>query len=329
MSLFNVNIHQEKASNLLSTLQSFFSRKSKKSVLNLLESHDPADPSPWLALELDQENIIVPEVKRAWVKDASSKFRQYVLPILRPFLRVEMATIQVYRSIFPNAFTSSKLLHQLLVLAMKNFVTPEGNYLVLRHFHLGTQSLDFLRDNIANVKIKTKPLLPENLDDLKDEMFLKHDINLYNFIIDLNIELKEKAIPLIANTFLNYSAISQPNIKVNDFKRGLFNAVDLESAIEIFTPIFQLLLSDRVFWRSVHSLQFDETIGLYYANILDAKDRLYLINNKHPMLPVITSETARRLVLHGLSTEALHGILVMYKYNRKRELIKNEIAINH
>lgn len=275
--------------------------------------HNREDPSPWLALQVDDSLPISPNLKSAWTKDASRPFRQYVLPLLRPLLRLEMAIIQVFRSIIPNNFTSSRLLHRLVVFSLKTFVTPEGNYVLFRHFHLGTQTLEFLKDNIKGVNVETRPLYPKTLDEFKDDLFIKHDVNLYNFIIELNLELKKKNIPLEAKEQINFNSIQEPDLRVSDFPNGLFNFVDLESAIEIFTPVFQLFLSDRDFWRSTHSLQFDETIGLYFAKLYKLNDRMFLVNNKHPLIPAITVEAARRLLLHGMSTEALHGLLLSMK----------------
>jgi len=93
----------------------------------------------------------------------------------------------------------------------------------------------------------------------------------------------------------------------------VLNKIDIQTAIEIILPLFQLLLTDRQFWRSTQSLQLDETIGIYFAKILNEHNRLFLINNKHPMIPVSTGEAGHRLALHSLSTEALHAMLIKFK----------------
>ncbi len=271
--------------------------------------HDRTDPSPWLALELDQSTPLAPELKSAWTKDASTRFRQFVLPLLRPFLRIQMGVFQVYRSFVPNAFSSSKVLHRILVFCLRNFVTPEANFMLFRHFHIGSQVLEFLKDNVKGVEVKTNPLYPKSLEEFKEDLFIHHDVNLYNFIIELNIELRKKGLKLEAKSPVDFSAIRVPDTRVGDFKRGFLNVVDLESAIEIYTPVFQFFLTDREFWRSTHSLQFDETIGLYFAKMYGLEGRLVLLNNKHPMVPAITAEAGKRLLLHGVSTESLHGIL--------------------
>ncbi len=275
--------------------------------------HDRRDPSPWLALALDQSVPMDEGVKNAYLRGASSPSRQYFLPLARPFARLAMGGIQVFRSIFPKLFSSSNLFHAWLVWALRTFVTPEGNYLLLRHFHLGTQVLDFLRDNVAGVKLETLPLRPVRVGDLRDHVFVQHDLNLYNFVIDLNRELRAKKLELSAKAPLDWSSIRAPNVRLEDMPRGWTNVFDIETAIELFAPVFQFLLTDSEFWRATQSLQLDETIGLYYAKLLGLSDRMFLVNNRHPMLPAPTGEAARRLVLHGLSTESLHALLMERK----------------
>jgi hypothetical protein len=74
-----------------------------------------------------------------------------------------------------------------------------------------------------------------------------------------------------------------------------------QTAIEIYTPLFALFLSDHDFWRSSNSLQLDETIALYVGWLFDREEIVGLVNNKHPMVPLSTMEAGFRLMLHGLA----------------------------
>ena len=49
-----------------------------------LESYDPTDPDPWLALYLDRTLPIAPVAKRALLRDNASTSRQFVMPLVRP-----------------------------------------------------------------------------------------------------------------------------------------------------------------------------------------------------------------------------------------------------
>jgi hypothetical protein len=274
----------------------------------LAKEHDERDPSPWLALYLDQSTPLPDEVKAAWLADSSSASRQYLLPFLRPVARLTIILIQVVKVFVPRNWSHSKLLHQLLAWGLKRFVSPEANWLILRHFHLGSQVLSFIGRN-SPAPVGTSPLEPADIDALKDETFLKHDLNLFNFVIRLNQALRDKGLVLGKAPQVDFSMIRDPGLRLSDMPHGRLNFLDLQSAIELFTPLYQLMLTDNDFWRAANSLQLDETIGIYAATLLGAPEHLILVNNKHPLVPLSTLRAGHRLVIHGLSTEMLHSLL--------------------
>ncbi len=275
----------------------------------LTRPHDPEDPDPWLALYLDRSTPLPDHVKAAWLKDSSSGSRQYLLPFLRPLARLAIILIQVAKTFLPRRWSHSRLLHRLLAWGLDRFVSPEANWLILRHFHLGAQILSFIGRN-SPVPIATVPLEPLCIADLKDDLFVKHDLNLFNFVIRLNTALREHDLQLQPPAQLDDTMIQEPPIRLEDMPRRRTNVIDLQSAIELFTPVYQLLLTDHDFWRATNSLQLDETIGIYAAQLLGAPEHLILVNNHHPLIPLSTLRAGHRLVLHGLSTEMLHGLLV-------------------
>jgi len=282
--------------------------------------HDPSDPDPWQTLWLDRSTPLIPGVKEAWLRDSSTVSRQFLLPFVRPLARVLIVLMQLVKTVTPAWLTSSRVLHRILARALAIFATPEANWLILRHFWIGSENLAFLRANIKGADISLNPLLPKDLPDLRDDLFIKHDLNLFNFITRLNLKLDEQGLREIEpNGELDFSMISDdglfPIAPQND---GWFNKIDLQTCIDLFTPLYQLFLSDRDFWRSVHSLQLDETIGIYAARVLNKPDALILVNNKHPMAVPPTWSAGYRLVLHGLSSEMLHALLVEEKRKRAR-----------
>jgi hypothetical protein len=281
----------------------------------LREPHDERDPSPWLALYLDQSVPMAEPAKRAWLTDLSSKNRQFMLPLARPFARAFMILFQLVKIVLPG-LQSSRLLHRLLEWNMKTFVSPHANLLIMRHFHLGSEILRFIADNTAHVDVKTTPLKPYSLDEVRNDLFLKHDLNLFNFVINLNRQLTAGGREMAPVSELDFGAISATPPEFAPFPERWLNFVDLETAIELYTPLYQLFLTDHDFWRASNSLQLDETIALYIARLLGDFSLLGLVNNKHPLVPMMTLRAGYRLVLHGLSTEILHAALV----KRQREL---------
>ena len=218
----------------------------------------------------------------------------------------------------PHWLSSSRLLHRILARSLAIFASPEANWLILRHFWIGSENLAFLSANIKGGQVPLNPLLPRDLPDLLDNLFIKHDLNIFNFITRLNLALDQQGIQGIeANEELDFSMISDDgHFPIAPQNNGWLNKIDLQTCIDLFTPLYQLFLSDRDFWRSVHSLQLDETIGIYAAKVLAKPDGMVLVNNKHPMVVPATWSAGYRLVLHGLASEMLHALLVEEKRKR-------------
>lgn len=281
--------------------------------------HNPDDPDPWQTLWLDNSVPMHQGVKQAWLYDSNTWSRQYLLPFLRPLARLVIVLLQMIKVVVPDWLSSSKLLHRFLAWALAVFATPEANWLILRHFWIGSENLAFLNANIKGAGVEMNPLRPEDLPDLVDDLFIKHDINLFNFISRVNQKLQSQgSTEILAKSELDFSMISDNgDFAIKPQNNGFLNVFDLQTCIDLFTPIYQLFLTDRDFWRSVHSLQLDETIGIYAAKILNKPDGLILVNNKHPMVIPATWSAGYRLVLHGLSSEMLHALLVREKKLRQ------------
>lgn len=77
-------------------------------------------------------------------------------------------------------------------------------------------------------------------------------------------------------------------VQLADMPHGKLHFIDLQTAIEIFTPTYQLLLTDNDFWRASNSLRLGETIGIYCAKLTGLPEHLVLLNDKHPLLPEST-----------------------------------------
>lgn len=276
--------------------------------------NDPKDPSHWHALFLDKSIPFSPDAKAAFLYDSSRKSKQFLYPFIKVFARLGIMLLQIFKAVVPNIINAPKTLHKCLYFGMKYFITPEANYVILRHFVLGSEVLRFIKDNVKHIEdIPMHPLKPMDLEMVKDNLFLQHDLNLYNFIINLNNAMDKKGVVIQKVDNPDYSAITTGDFPFATFKSGWLNCIDLNSAIEIFTPVYQFFLTDNDFWRASNSLQLDEVIGLYAATILDCPEKLVALNNKHPMIPLPTTSAAFRLVLHGLSTEVLHALLVQQK----------------
>jgi hypothetical protein len=171
----------------------------------------------------------------------------------------------------------------------------------------------FVAINTRGVNMTLNPLRPIKLYDLVDDVFLKHDLNIYNFIIEINRQPNEQGLDLEPQQTLNFDCITDGEFSIEPMPSRWTNFLDLESAIEIYTPMYQLLLTDSDFWRACNSLQLDETVALYATTLIKDHKFLGLVNNRHPIISESVLGAAHRLMLHGLAVELLHAYLVKRK----------------
>jgi hypothetical protein len=270
---------------------------------------DPENPDPWLALYLDQSLPIDEGAKLALLNGNRSVSRRWLFPIARPLILAFFIVVKILRVISPRRPNWNGPLHELIYWGLKNFASPEANTLILRHFTLATELLAFIKANAGPVHIDSWPLRPTRLEDLRDNVFLQHDLNIYNFIIQLNQSLRAEARDLAPVARPDFSMISDGPIVLAPLPHGPLNVIDVQTAVEAYTPLYALFLPREDFVRAANSLQLDEVIAIYIAKILGTDYHLAFMKNGHPLVPLSTLEAGYRLMMHGLDVEGLHGWL--------------------
>lgn len=278
-----------------------------------LDAYDVRDPDPWLALYLDQSLPIADEAKAALARGNRSVSRRWVLPIARPLVFVLFVLVRIARLIFPRHPNWNDALHRLIHWGLRHFGSPDANHLILRHFHIGTELLAFIKANAGPVSVETVPLWPTTLRDLEDNVFLQHDLNVFNFVIQLNRALREQGRDLAPVARPDFSMITDGPFPIPPTRKGPLNRVDVQTAVEVYTPLYALFLPRADFVRAAGSLQLDETVAIYVAKILGLDYHLAFIKNGHPLVPLSGFSSGYRLMLHGLDCEALHGWLRLMK----------------
>jgi len=278
-----------------------------------IPGYDPRDPDPWLALDLDHSLPVMPVAKQALLACNRSWSRRWLFPVMRPAIFAFFLVVKLLRLISPRRPNLNRHLHRLIHWGLRNFCSPEANTLILRHFHIGTELLAFIKANAGDVAVETVPLKPRTLKELEDNVFLQHDLNIYNFIIQLNAGLTAQGRELEPLARPDFSAISDGAFDLAPLPHGPLNVIDVQTAIEAYTPLYALCLPRADFVRAANSLQLDEVIAIYIARILGTDYHMAFVKNGHPLVQLSTLEAGYRLMMHGLDVEALYGWLQMLK----------------
>lgn len=270
---------------------------------------DPRDPNPWLALKLDSSLPIDEEAKAALLRGNASWSRRWMFNIVRVPIFLFFLVVKLLRAISPHYPNLNGTLHKLIHWGLRNFASRDANLLIMRHFHIGTEILGFIKANAGVPEIETVPLKPRTLKDLENNVFLQHDLNVYNFIIQLNIGLRAQKRDLSPVARPDFSMITDGPFDIDLAPDGPLNFADAQTAIEAYTPLYALFLPRKDFIRASNSLQLDETVAIYLAKLLGSNYHLAFVENHHPMVQLSTLQAGYRLMMHGLDCEALHGWL--------------------
>src|SRR5690606_36685735 len=103
--------------------------------------------------------------------------------------------------------------------------------------HLGSQILAFIGRN-TRVPLATTPLEPARIADLKDKMLGKHDLNLFKFVLRVNRAQRDAGTYMQVPPRVDFSMLRDPGLRLEDMPRRRRNFLDLQSAIELFTPLY-------------------------------------------------------------------------------------------
>ncbi len=233
--------------------------------------------------------------------------------------------VQAFWSIFPETLAPKPetlrflddIFDEVLAIFPSTFIHVGGDEAPKVHWETSPSTLAFMKANAGLgedvARVNSHPLRPTRLKDIEDNLFLQHDLNVLNFIIELNAALRAQGKEIMPAERLDFSMISDRLPEFEVFPTGPLNRIDVQTAVEFYTPMYALMLPRNDFVRAAHSLQLDETVAIYIARILGTDYHLNFIKNGHPMVALSTLQAGYRLMMHGLDCEALHGWLRQLK----------------
>lgn len=271
-----------------------------------MTTYNVHDPDPWDVLLADRQSPFSPIALKAFVRDRRTLAARFVLPFVRAACTLGMLVTRMLRFVVPVG-DGNGLLHRIIVWGLGTFGTPDAMLLTLRHMHLGTQILEFLSVNLGIEAEGVEALRPRSVADLRHNVFLKHDLNVFNFL-----HAAGRTAPHTPRRPIDYSMLTD-DIPLASIRRRWTNAFDIESAVTIYTVLYALFLPKASFERASHSLQYDEHFARLVAQAVGQPLLAALVFNRHPVLPDRTTSTARRVMVHAVETEALHHLLLQLK----------------
>jgi hypothetical protein len=272
------------------------------------------DPSLHDVLAIDDALPADPVVLKYWLINLRHPFRATLLHITRLIGTVVLCVVYFLKRALPFQFSFHGPLQRLICWFMKNWVTPEANVLILRHFWTESNVINFIIANSRNRDAEQAQLFPERIDDLLTMTFVQHDIVLFNALHDLG-PTRGEPWP-VAPEKLDFSTWRDITLNLDMRHRLPTQILDFETAHELFKTLFCILLTAREYERSINSLQLDQTLAIRVGRIVGDPELASMAENTMPLYIVGPLNISRRFVMHGLFTEHLHEYLERLRASR-------------
>lgn len=220
-----------------------------------------SDPSMWEAIYSDPSVPLDRSLVRLIIDDQRRLSRRWLYPIVRVFSRVLVALISIVKRVLPFRWMPLRTMDFLCVWFLRHFVSPDAVELLIRHFVVETNLVNFI---IRNTRVPMEPvtLRPETLAGLGDSAVVEHDVNVYDVLIALD------GVPLTAPAALDFSQLDIPWLDAERHQRR-FLRLDIQTALCFMNIPFSMALTLEEYRRAVHSIRFDDSFMEILALVCD------------------------------------------------------------
>ncbi|MCD0442923.1 hypothetical protein LO763_04695 [Glycomyces sp. A-F 0318] len=259
---------------------------------------DLAGPPLWDAVVADPSVPLEREVVRMIAEDQRGWTRTWLYPVARPVSRVLAVVIVVLKRLTPVRWTAHRLMDRLCIWFLRRFVSPLAVELLIRHFVIETNLLNFIVRNTAT-PIAPVALRPVDLAGLGNKAVIEHDVNVYVVLAALDMT---PAGPL------DYSGLDMPPLDPEPRRRRLMR-LDVQTALCLMNLPFAACLTPEEYRRAVHSMRFDDSVLAILAEITGDPTFLRWQNGDLSVRADSNTDVPRAVYRHAVVCEYAHAQL--------------------
>lgn len=220
-----------------------------------------SDPSMWEAIYADPSVPLDRAVVRQIIDDQRRLSRRWLYPVARILSRIVVAIVSVIKRILPFRWMPLGMMDFLCIWFLRRFVAPDAVELLIRHFVIETNLVNFIIRNTP-ARIEPVTLRPTTLSGLGDHAVVEHDVNVYDVLIALD------GAPLVAPSTLDVTQLDIPPLDAERGRRRLMR-LDIQTALCFMNIPFSMALTVEEYRRAVHSIRFDDSFLEILALICD------------------------------------------------------------
>ena len=271
--------------------------------------------SPLLAaVAVDNSLPMSPMANELWLRDIENPLRWIVRPVLQlVFAFILHVTWMLKRLPLPQ-FRAHGFLQWTICAFCRNFVSPEANQLILRHFATESNLLNFLRDNSGTTNVRPLELYPRNVDDMLRYTFVDHDQELVRMMRELGPwEHSQRARTAQELDWTHWRPI---DLADQGHPRRFTQVLDFETSHALFMCLFCFLLKRDEYRDAINGFNLDQSIALRIGQLIGDSRVVEMAYNKYPHYMVGPWNLAQRFLMHGFFTEYLHERLEQLRTQR-------------
>ena len=221
------------------------------------------EPSVWQLTAVDPAVPMDRAALRLVTSDQRRWSRAYLYPWLRVASRVLVTLIAVGKRACPVRFAAHGVMDRLCLWFLRRFVSTDAVSLLVRHFIVETNLLNFCLRN-ALPGAPEVGLRPVTLAGLGDRAVIEHDLNVYRVLSGLGASGTSAR----ARDQLDFGMLDIPPVDPEPGRRRLLN-LDIQTALCLMNIPFALCLTPAEYRRAVHSLRLDASLLTVIASLTD------------------------------------------------------------
>ncbi|HEX4787456.1 MAG TPA: hypothetical protein VH372_03275 [Actinospica sp.] len=222
-----------------------------------------AEPRVWELMEADPSIPVDRATLRLVIEDQRRLSRTYVYPWLRVASRTGVTCIVSGKRLMPVQFRAHAAMDRLCLLFLRRFVAADAVRLLIRHFIVETDLLNFAVRNAGVPGLEEVTLRPTALSGLGNRAVIEHDLNVYRVLLGLG---RSGAPARREPADLDFSMLDVPVTDPEPEARRLLN-LDIQTALCLMNIPFALCLTGNEYRRAVHSLRLDTSLLSVLASL--------------------------------------------------------------
>jgi hypothetical protein len=272
-------------------------------------------PNIWDALRADPILLVDPKALDVQLRDARRWTRKYLLPLIRVGCLSAIFIVRILRRLSPFQFQSQWILNVVSILFARRVVSPEALYLLIRHFHVESNLINFVARNAGGSGIEeagNKPSGPDQLGDVDGvNATILHDANMFNFIVDIGHAQGANLTQRIPLEDIDFSSLQFKEPEINP--KGRILNLDFESTLYLIVAFMTTFLNEDTAESAANSLELDESLLHIIANYTGDERFRNWAPLKFPNYIQWPKDVGRSLFLHILALEYAHTRLLQLK----------------